>query len=101
VEPSPRDLLRRADALLRRGHASAALPLYAAAARLLAAEGSTLKAVAVFKQLREIAQKHSPTDDTFDAEARAALPTLYRALGLHADAEAVEREPPVSTRVLH
>jgi hypothetical protein len=84
--------------LLKAGDVAEALALYVRAARLYAVEGSTLKAVAVFRQVREMVRKHALTDNALDDEARAALPGLYRALGLDAEADEVEREPTRSPR---
>jgi hypothetical protein len=64
-------------------------------------KGPTLKAVAVFRQVGELVRKHELTDNALDEDARAALPGLYRALGLRAEADDVEREPTRPPRSMH
>ena len=85
-----RGLLRKADLLLRTGDYRAALDTYAVVARSFASEGFSLKALAVWKQVREILRRHTPDRVELDMEARDALVALYRSLGLENDAKAIE-----------
>lgn len=86
-----RALLKTADAMARDGDDHGAIRGYAEAAREYAKQGFALKALAVWKQLREIA-KRDPAHHAADAEARAAMIALYRALGLESDAVALETD---------
>jgi outer membrane protein assembly factor BamD (BamD/ComL family) len=87
-----RELLKQGDTLLRDGEPASAVDHYARAAREYADAGFGLKAVAIWKQVREIVRTHLPNARALDAEARAALVTLYRSLGLESDAREVEAE---------
>jgi len=87
----PRTMLKKADALLGSGKPREAAIHYMAVAQLYAAQGFALKSVAIWKQIRTIAQREH--DAALDADARANLIPLYRSLGLEADAAALEREP--------
>jgi len=72
---------------------ASAVRLYAEAARAFDGSGQHLKAVAVFKQVRDLIAKHVHGERELEAEARSRLPVLYRSLGLLAEAAAVEDEP--------
>jgi hypothetical protein len=78
----PRDVLKKADALLVAGDAQGAVAYYKTVAQFYAAQGFALKSIAVWKQILAI--------PGFDAEARPQLITLYRSLGLEHDARALE-----------
>jgi len=78
--------------LLCAGDPSGALRAYAEAARSFTREGFALKAVAIWRQIRQIIQRQAPRNVELDAEARAALPPLLRSLGLEQDARAIEDE---------
>ena len=92
--PDVHALLRDGDAMLATAEYGAAARRYAEAARAFDAGGQHLKAVAVFRQVRGLLAKHALGERALDAEARARLPALYRALGLVEEALAVEREGP-------
>ena len=99
-----RQLLKQADALLRVDDYDGALHVYREVARAYAAEGFALKAVAVWKQIREIIGRHARAKHALDGEARAALIVEYRRLGLELDALAIETECAVieaDKRTLH
>ena len=76
--------------LVTTGDYRAALDKYAVVARSFASDGFSLKAVAVWKQVREIIRQHAANQVELDTEARVALITLYRSLGLENDAKALE-----------
>lgn len=95
--PDCRALLREGDAMAKAGELVSAIRLYAEAARAFDASDQHLKAVAVFKQVRDLIAKHAPNERELDAEARRRLPFLYRSLGLPDEALAVENEPPKSS----
>jgi hypothetical protein len=92
--PDCRALLREGDAMTKAAEYVAAIRLYAEAARVFDASAQNMKAVAVFRQVRDLIAKHAPGERALDDEARSRLPALYRSLGLVDDAEAVENEPP-------
>ena len=71
-----------------------AVRLYADAARAFEASAQHLKAVAVFKQVRDLIAKHAHGERALDDEARSRLPALSRAMGLGDEALAVENEAP-------
>lgn len=96
TSPDERELLREGDALLKAGDVGPAARIYAIAARALEQRGHALKAVAVWRHVRDLIAKLAPPDRELDdrqldAEARR-LPSLYRALGMHDEADAVENE---------
>ena len=78
----PREVLKKADALLTAGDAQGAIAYYKTVAQFYAAQGFALKSIAVWKQIRTI--------DAHDADARSQLIALYRSLGLEQDARALE-----------
>ena len=90
----PRALLREGDEKAKAGDYVAAIHLYAETGRGFEEGGYHLKAVACFKQVRDLIAKYAPTERALDDEARRRLPALFRALGLPDDADAVENEPP-------
>jgi hypothetical protein len=90
--PDVRALLREGDDRAKAGDYLAAIRLYAETARAFDESGHHLKAVAVFRQVRELIAKYAPTERALDDEARRRLPVLYRSLGLIDEAEAVESE---------
>ena len=94
VVRDPRTLLREGDERAKAGDYVAAIRLYAETARGYDESGHHLKAVACFKQVRDLIAKCAPDERALDGEARRRLPVLYRALGLDDYAEAVENEPP-------
>lgn len=87
-----RRLLREGDALAKDGQPEAALDRYAQVARWYRSTGFPLKAIAVYVQIRRLVREHAPEARVFDDEARLELPSLYRMLGLDADAIAIESE---------
>jgi len=87
----PRATLKKADALLAGGNYREAAIHYMAVAQFYASQGFALKSIAIWKQIRDIAQREH--DANLDADARTNLIPLYRSLGLEADAAALEREP--------
>jgi hypothetical protein len=90
--PDCRALLREGDAMVKAAEYAAAVRLYAEAARAFEAGGQHLKAVAVFKQVRDLVASHARGERALEDEARSRLPALYRALGLVDEALAVENE---------
>ena len=91
-------LLREGDALARAGQPEAALDRYAQVARWYVSAGFALKAIAVYAQIRRLVRESAPAATVFDDEARLELPSLYRMLGLDADAVAIESEPSAPSR---
>jgi hypothetical protein len=85
-------LLREGDALVKAGQPEAALDRYAQVARRYVSAGFALKAIAVYKQIGQLVRESAPAATVFDDEARLKLPSLYRMLGLDADAVAIESE---------
>ena len=92
TSPDERELLREGDALLKAGDVGPAARIYAIAARAFEQRGHALKAVAVWRHVRDLIAKLAPPDRELDTEARRRLPSLYRALGMHDEADAVENE---------
>jgi len=86
----PRYMIKKGDSLLAGGNYREAVIHYMAAAQHYAAQGFALKAIALWKQIRAIAQREH--DAKLDADARANLIPLYRSLALEADALALEGE---------
>ena len=70
----PRAMLKKAEVLLTRNDIPGAVALYTSVAHFYAAQGFALKAVAVWKQVLAIAEKHH--NRAFDADARVQLITL-------------------------
>ena len=85
-----RGLLREGDVLVKTGDYRAALDKYAVVARSFASDGVPLKALALWRQVREIIRQHVPSQIELDTEAHGALVTLCRSLGLESDAKALE-----------
>lgn len=94
VPRDPRAVLREGDERAKVGDYVAAIRLYAETARDFDESGQHLKAVACFKQVRDLIAKCAPDERALDEEARRRLAVLYRALGLDEYAEAVENERP-------
>jgi hypothetical protein len=90
MDGNPRDMIKKGDALFAGGNYRDAAVHYMGAAQFYAAQGFALKAIALWKQIRTIAQREH--DATLDADARANLIPLYRSLSLEADALALEAE---------
>jgi pilus assembly protein FimV len=88
----PRAMLKKADVLLGAGDAKGAVDLYVRVAQFYGEQGFALKAIAIWKQIRTIAAREL-RDKALDANVRAQLITMYRSLGLEADAHALEAEP--------
>ena len=95
----PREVLREGDGLLKNGDPVGAIHEYQKVARHYAEQGFWLKAVAIWKQIRDIVRTQAPDEIATDKKARAALVELYRGLGLMHDAEAVENEPPLPRKL--
>lgn len=86
-----RAVLRRADDLLRGQRYAEAVDEYQAAADAYAHGGFTLKAVAVLRQIVEIADRSAPELAGARARALRGLLGCYTDLGLTTDADAVRR----------
>lgn len=86
----PRATLKKADSLLVARDVKNALIHYMSVAQFYAAQGFALKSIAIWKQIRSIAQRENEL--ALDADARKALVALYRSLSLNADADALENE---------
>jgi len=86
----PRTMLKKADALLSSGDVRGAIAAYTGVAHHFASQGFALKSIAIWKQIRTLAQREG--DPSLDADARAQLIPLYRSLGLEQDARTLEAE---------
>ena len=87
-----RALLRTGDLLVKAEDYSGALRAYAEAARWYGSTRFPLKAIAVWKQIRDVVRREAPHETTVDQEARTALVPLFRGLGLEQEALAIEAE---------
>ncbi|WP_438042779.1 hypothetical protein [Sorangium sp. So ce128] len=90
VDPM-RDLLRRADSLMRAGRWSEAVELYESAADALERGGFDLKSVAVSRQIVAIIAASAPELTVARVAALTRLERLYTRLGLSTEAEDVRR----------
>jgi hypothetical protein len=86
----PRAMLKKGDSLLSASDIRGAIAAYTQVAQYYATQGFALKAIAIWKQIRAIAQRENEL--AIDASAKAQLITLYRSLGLEQDAVAIEAE---------
>ena len=82
-----REKLLRADALVKAGQHTAAIDTYLEAADQYAGSGFSVKAIAVYRQVQELAERCEPISVEARTRALRALLSLYVELGLVADAE--------------
>ncbi len=82
--------------MLRARDYDGALRAYTQVARSYSEAGFALKAIAVWKQMREVIKRWAPEQRGLDDEARTTLASLYRLVGLHDHAARLEAE-----RTLH
>ncbi len=100
IESDPNDartLLKMGDLQLKMAAYPEAITTYERVGRYYAAQGFALKAIAVYKQVREIVQKHVPHLEERYAHIPPKLAELYQQLGLVSDALAALDE--VATRL--
>jgi tetratricopeptide (TPR) repeat protein len=100
IESDPNDartLLKMGDLQLKMAAFPEALTTYERVGRYYAQQGFALKAIAVYKQVREIVQKHVPHLEERYAHIPPKLAELYQQLGLVSDALAALDE--VATRL--
>ncbi|HEY1955739.1 MAG TPA: tetratricopeptide repeat protein [Polyangiaceae bacterium] len=100
VDSDPNDartLLKMGDLQLKMAAFPEAITTYERVGRYYAAQGFALKAIAVYKQVREIVQKHVPHLEERYAHIPPKLAELYQQLGLVSDALAALDE--VATRL--
>ena len=100
VESDPNDartLLKMGDLQLKMAAYPEAITTYERVGRYYAQQGFALKAIAVYKQVREIVQKHVPHLEERYAHVPPKLAELYQQLGLVSDALAALDE--VATRL--
>ena len=81
-----RTLLKIGDLELKMGSYADAIGTYEKVGRFYAGQGFSLKAIAVYKQIREIIQKHVPSLEDRYAHISPKLAELYQQLGLTSDA---------------
>jgi len=100
VDSDPNDartLLKMGDLQLKMAAYPEAITTYERVGRFYAQQGFALKAIAVYKQIREIVQKHVPHLEERYAHIPPKLAELYQQLGLVSDALAALDE--VATRL--
>src|SRR6185503_9606533 len=87
VDPNDaRTLLKIGDLQLKMEAYGEAVSTYEKVGRFYASQGFALKAIAVFKQIREIIHKHVPHLEDRYAHIAPKLAELYQQLGLISDA---------------
>lgn len=84
-----RTLLRIGDLQVKAANYAEAISTYESVGRLYASQGFALKAIAVYKQIREIVAKYTPTATDRYAHIPPKLAELYEQLGLAREAVAV------------
>jgi tetratricopeptide (TPR) repeat protein len=92
-----RMLLKVGDLQSKAGTYPEAIATYERVGKLYESQGFALKAIAVFKQVRELIQKHAPQLEDKYVHVTPALAELYKQLGLISDALATLDE--VATRL--
>jgi tetratricopeptide (TPR) repeat protein len=95
IDSDPNDartLLKMGDLQLKMAAYSEAISTYERVGRFYAQQGFALKAIAVYKQVREIVQKHVPHLEERYAHIPPKLAELYQQLGLVSDALAAYDE---------
>lgn len=92
-----RTLLKIGDLQTKMGTYPDAISTYEGVGRLYAQQGFALKAIAVYKQIRELIAKHAPTLEERYGHITPKLAELYEQLGLVSDALAALDE--VATRL--
>jgi tetratricopeptide (TPR) repeat protein len=100
IQEDPNDartLLKMGDLQLKMEGYAAAVATYERVGRFYAQQGFSLKAIAVYKQIREIIGRHVPTLEEKYAHIAPKLAELYQQLGLTSDALAALDE--VATRL--
>ena len=90
ADPSDaRTLLRIGDLQIKATNYSEAISTYESVGRLYASQGFALKAIAVYKQIRDIVAKYTPSAVDRYAHIPPKLAELYEQLGLAREAVAV------------
>ena len=90
ADPSDaRTLLRIGDLQIKAANYSEAISTYESVGRLYASQGFALKAIAVYKQIRDIVAKYTPSAADRYAHIPPKLAELYEQLGLAREAVAV------------
>jgi tetratricopeptide (TPR) repeat protein len=100
VQEDPNDartLLKMGDLQLKMEGYAAAVATYERVGKFYAQQGFSLKAIAVYKQIREIIGRHVPTLEDKYSHIAPKLAELYQQLGLTSDALAALDE--VATRL--
>jgi tetratricopeptide (TPR) repeat protein len=100
IQEDPNDartLLKMGDLQLKMEGYAAAVATYERVGKFYAQQGFSLKAIAVYKQIREIIGRHVPTLEDKYAHIAPKLAGLYQELGLISDALAALDE--VATRL--
>ncbi len=100
VQEDPNDartLLKMGDLQLKMEGYAAAVATYERVGKFYAQQGFSLKAIAVYKQIREIIGRHVPTLEEKYSHIAPKLAELYQQLGLTSDALAALDE--VATRL--
>jgi tetratricopeptide (TPR) repeat protein len=100
IQEDPNDartLLKMGDLQLKMEGYGAAVATYERVGKFYAAQGFSLKAIAVYKQIREIITRHVPTLEDRYSHIAPKLAELYQQLGLTSDALAALDE--VATRL--
>jgi tetratricopeptide (TPR) repeat protein len=100
IQEDPNDartLLKMGDLQLKMEGYAGAVATYDRVGRFYAQQGFSLKAIAVYKQIREIIGRHVPTLEEKYAHIAPKLAELYQQLGLTSDALAALDE--VATRL--
>ena len=100
IQEDPNDartLLKMGDLQLKVEGYGAAVATYERVGKFYARQGFSLKAIAVYKQIREIITRHVPTLEDRYAHIAPKLAELYQQLGLTSDALAALDE--VATRL--
>jgi tetratricopeptide (TPR) repeat protein len=100
VQEDPNDartLLKMGDLQLKMEGYAAAVATYERVGKFYAHQGFSLKAIAVYKQIREIITRHVPTLEEKYSHIAPKLAELYQQLGLTSDALAALDE--VATRL--
>ena len=100
IQEDPNDartLLKMGDLQLKMDGYAAAVSTYERVGKFYAQQGFSLKAIAVYKQIREIIGRHVPTLEEKYSHIAPKLAELYQQLGLTSDALAALDE--VATRL--
>jgi tetratricopeptide (TPR) repeat protein len=95
-----RTLLKIGDLEVKQSKYTDAINTYERVGKLYAQQGFALKAIAVYKQIREIIAKHVPNEEEKYGHITPRLAELYQQLGLTSDAPAAAAARPGGDRRL-